>query len=176
MEPLEIKSDRWVDSVTSLRQNVHRSRLCIDGASRNCRCAEGCLIVDVHDATNDEPVVRLNFFSIHLFSSNNERMSSWPTSFAFPELLTVLNVTVRFCRRKNWYGTTTRSSQKIVVLITSPQAVIFCAAPNAKNAKNTKLNTSFMFRFGVRNVSNKTNLISGIDVMIYMELAIHRNR
>lgn len=48
---LTIKSNRWIDSITSLRQNVHRRRVKTNSSSHKFWCTEGLLIVDVHDAT-----------------------------------------------------------------------------------------------------------------------------
>lgn len=47
---LNVESNSWIDSIASLRQNIHWHRVETDSSSHNSRCAEGRLIVDMHDA------------------------------------------------------------------------------------------------------------------------------
>lgn len=63
---LEIKSNSWINSISTLRQNVQWCNGSIDPTAGYCRCTEGLLIVDVHDAAYDPAYGRV-FLKIFTF-------------------------------------------------------------------------------------------------------------
>lgn len=97
----EIKLYGWIYSVAPLRFNDHWYGACIDCADTKWCVAPGLLIVDVYDAPNNQPLVHLKMFaSINISQSLSFRWSR----------RTIVYVTMRFCFRKNRYGTATCSS------------------------------------------------------------------
>lgn len=86
------------------------------------------------------------------------------------ERLTGLNVTVRFCTRKNWYGTTTLCSLASRVLYTSPHEVTFWAIMHdAPMAKIANRNANFIFSLSIRtaNVQSAQRNYFRVSISIY---------